>query len=272
MNENLVQTVFKVPKMDCPSEEQLVRLALSSEPSVKKINFNLNDRTVTIIHTDLSSKLLSRLAPLNLGAYELQSEQKLDTDESANVSEKDSVERRTLFILLFINASMFIVEILAGFFADSTGLIADSFDMLADALVYSISIFAVGKALSHKKHAAIISGWFQILLASYALFEVIRRFIHGSEPESGLMIGISVLALSANLGCLWLISKHRHGEVHMKASWIFSTNDVLANIGVVIAGVLVALTDSRIPDLVIGGLIAFIVLRGAFSILKLART
>ncbi len=253
----------------------MIRLALSSKLSIKEMTFDLNERTLTVIHSNTPSKIMARLIPLNLGAHELRSEQAVEVTAKLGQTEeeldRDATERRTLVILLLINASMFIVEIIAGFLADSTGLIADSFDMLADALVYSISIFAVGKIASHKKRAARISGWIQMLLALFAIFEVIRRFIYGSEPESFLMMGISTLALTANLTCLWLISKHRHGEVHMKASWIFSTNDVLANIGVLAAGILVALTRSRFPDLIIGGLIAFIVFRGAFSILKLAR-
>ncbi len=270
-----VRTVFSIPKMDCPSEEQLIRLALSSESSIKEMKFDLNERTLTVLHSNDPSEVMTRLIPLNLGAHEMQSEQGVEVMAKLSQTEeelqKDAVERRTLVILLLINASMFIVEIIAGFLADSTGLIADSFDMLADALVYSISIFAVGKIASHKKRAARMSGWFQMLLAFFAIFEVIRRFIYGSEPESFFMVGISTLALAANLSCLWLISKHRHGEIHMKASWIFSTNDVLANIGVLTAGILVALTHSRFPDLIIGSLIAFVVFRGAFSILKIAR-
>ena len=85
------------------------------------------------------------------------------------------------------------------------------------------------------------------------------------------MIGISALALIANVSCLFLLSKHKDGEVHMKASWIFSANDVIANIGVIIAGILVMLTGSSIPDLVVGIIVAAVVARGAFSILSLSK-
>jgi cation diffusion facilitator family transporter len=181
-------------------------------------------------------------------------------------------ERKLLWLLLAINGAMFCIEFITGWLAESTGLIADSLDMLADAAVYGIGLYAVGKSLRDKAHAALISGIFQILLALGVLADVIRRFIQGSEPLSDYMIGIGLLALIANLSCLALISKHREGEVHMRASWIFSVNDVLANLGVIAAGALIYLTNSRLPDLIIGLLIAALVLFGGIRIIQEART
>ncbi|WP_313666372.1 cation transporter, partial [Stutzerimonas kunmingensis] len=101
------------------------------------------------------------------------------------------------------------------------------------------------------------------------LVEVVRRFIFGSEPESLIMMAVAFLALLANTGCLLLISKHREGGAHMKASWIFSANDVVINMGVIVAGALVAWTGSNYPDLIIGTVVGFIVLNGARRILAL---
>jgi len=143
--------------------------------------------------------------------------------------------------------------------------------MLADSLVYGISLFAVGKAVGVKNRAAFLSGVFQMSLAFGCVIEVIRRFIYGSEPMSSMMIGVSILALVANVACLMLIHKHKDGEVHMKASWIFSANDVIANLGVILAGVAVYVTGSRFPDLIIGAVIALIVFIGSLRILRLAR-
>jgi Co/Zn/Cd efflux system component len=77
-----------------------------------------------------------------------------------------------------------------------------------------------------------------------------------------------MLALVANVWCLWLISKHRDSGVHMRASWIFSANDVIANLGVIVAGALVLYFDSRVPDLVIGAIISTVVLSGGVRILR----
>jgi cation diffusion facilitator family transporter len=185
---------------------------------------------------------------------------------------KNREERRVLGILLAINATMFAVEFGVGVTAESTGLIADSLDMLADATVYGIALFAVGRAATAKVNAALFSGGFQILLALGVAFDVVRRALFGSEPVSELMMAVGTLALVANLACLALLAKHRDGEVHMRASWIFSVNDVLANLGVILSGLIVFVIGSRWPDLIIGAAITVLVLRGGIRIIREARS
>lgn len=181
---------------------------------------------------------------------------------------KNQAERKVLLALLAINGVMFVVEFGLGWLGQSTGLIADSLDMLADASVYAVSLYAVGKAVSAKENAARLSGFLQIGLAGLVLIDVMRRALLGSEPLGDWMIAVALLALVANVTCLWLIRKHRDGEVHMRAAWIFSANDVIANSGVILAGGLVLWTGARWPDLIIGLIVAVIVLRGGIRILK----
>lgn len=176
-------------------------------------------------------------------------------------------QRRVLVTLLGINGAMFMIEIVAGFFAQSSGVIADSLDMLADALVYGVGFYAIGKAAALKRHAARWAGAFQLLLATSIVIDVVRRALFGSEPRSALMMAMAAVALVANAYCLRLLHRHREGEVHMRASWIFSRSDVIANLGVVIAGLLVRVTASRWPDLLVGGAIAFVVIQGGLAIL-----
>jgi len=177
-------------------------------------------------------------------------------------------QRRTLILLLAINMVMFCIEFTFGLVGQSTGLISDAVDMLADVLVYGVGLYAVGKAEAIKIRGAHFSGVFQILLAFGVLADVVRRFLFGSEPDSMLMMGFGFLALLANVWCLMLIAKHRHGEIHMRASWIFSKNDVIANVGVILGGLLVYFLDSHLPDLLIGFTIALIVIRGGIAIIK----
>jgi len=193
------------------------------------------------------------------------------SDCGCGTEQADELERKTLVILLSINAFMFVTELVLGWVAQSTGLIADSLDMLADAAVYGISLYAVGKGVLQQARSARISGVLQVVLGLGVLFEVFRRLILGSEPESLLIMAVGFLALSANIACLMLISRHREGGVHMRASWIFSTNDVIANLGVIISGVLVALAGSRYPDLIVGAIISLVVIRGGITILKEAK-
>lgn len=185
---------------------------------------------------------------------------------------RNEQERKTLKIVLAINAVMFVFEMVLGLVAQSTGLIADSLDMFADASVYSISLYAVGKSGALKGRAAQLSGVIQIILAGLVLVDVLRRFALGSEPISMLMMGVGFIALIANAICLVQVSKHHDGGVHMRASMIFSKNDVIANIGVILSGALVWLLDSRYPDLVIGLVITVLVLRGGIQILREAAT
>ena len=184
---------------------------------------------------------------------------------------KDQEQKAVLYWLLGINAVMFIIEMSVGFIADSTALIADSLDMLADAVVYGVGIYAVGKTIVHKANAAKVSGYFQLALGLLILFDIARRATFGSGPESMLMMGMGGVALIANVICLAIIRKQKNGEVHMRASWIFSANDVIANMGVILAGAMVYLFDTRWPDLVIGFIVSIVVLRGAVLILKDAR-
>jgi len=185
---------------------------------------------------------------------------------------ENNEQRRILTILLCINAIMFFVEITFGILSDSASLIADSVDMLADAIVYGIGLYAVGRSALSKINAAQFSGIFQVVLGLSILFDVIRRLLWGSDPESFIIILVGLVALLANILCLILISKYRKGEIHMRASWIFSKNDVLANIGVIGAGGLVYIFDSRYPDLIIGVLISFFVIRGGLQIIKDVRS
>lgn len=183
----------------------------------------------------------------------------------------DKEQKGVLIRLLIINAFMFVFEISLGWYAQSTGLIADSFDMLADAIVYAIGLYVIGKSLRSKAKAALLSGWFQGVLGLMILVDIVRRVFIGSEPMSVFMISVGLFALIANIYCLVLIDKHKEGEVHMRASWIFSKNDVIANSGVIIGGLMVWLLDSRWPDLVIGTLIALLIFNGARHIIIDAR-
>lgn len=260
------RTVFELPKMDCPTEERLVRLALAEVEGIGGLEFDLPGRSLSVVHSAAVESVEERLVALGMGARRVGSSEA--GPPSAPAAQPPS-ERRTLRLLLGINATMFVAEILAGWLAQSTGLLADALDMLADAAVYGLALGAVGHSTRRQLRAAHVSGWLQMALALGALAEVLRRFVVGSEPEPAWMMGVSTVALAANVLCLYLVSGHREGGAHMKASWIFSTNDVLANLGVIAAAVLVGWTQSRIPDLLIGGLIAGVVLGGAVRILRL---
>tara|TARA_R110001606_G_scaffold344848_1_gene493605 strand:- start:373 stop:1314 length:942 start_codon:yes stop_codon:yes gene_type:complete len=264
-------SVYTVPKMDCPSEERMIRLALNGFEDIRGLSFDLSDRRLKVVHDGEAEPITAKLATLGLGAS-LQETAAADPESikalggTAISAEQES---GTLRWLLGINAVLFVVEMTAGLIAHSTGLIAESLDNFADAAVYGLALYAVGHSVKMQVRAAHLAGVLQLILAVGVLAEVVRRFVFGSEPESLVMIGVAFVALIANTTCLLLISKHREGGAHMKASWIFSANDVVINLGVITAGALVAWTGSNYPDLIIGSIAGIIVLNGARRILAL---
>lgn len=168
--------------------------------------------------------------------------------------------------LLLLNGVMLVVEVAVGWVVESMGLVADGLDMGADAAVYLLALLAVGGPAAAKLRAAQWAGWTQMALAVVAILEVARRLVAGSDPEPASMIVVSLVALGVNVICLMELRRHRHGEVHLQAAWIFSATDAQANLGVILAGVLVAWLETPVPDLVIGAVIAALVLRGALRI------
>jgi Co/Zn/Cd efflux system component len=160
-----------------------------------------------------------------------------------------------------------------GLISKSMGLIADSLDMLADSLVYGISLFAVGGSLIKKKRIAKLAGYLQITLAIIGFVEVLRRFFGADKlPDFSIMIIVSVFALIANGMCLYILQKSKSKEeAHMKSSMIFTSNDVIINLGVIIAGFLVNSLKSNKPDLIIGTIVFVLVIQGAVRILKIGK-
>jgi Co/Zn/Cd efflux system component len=263
------KTTFKIAKMDCPSEEQMIRMKLNDLTNIKSLEFDIPNRQLTVFHTDNHDKILQRLDNL-----------RFDTTLIDSVAEENFIistdntnhERKSLWIVLFINLFFFALEMTTGFISNSMGLVADSLDMFADSIVYGLALLAVGGTMTRKKNITKYAGYFQLTLAFFGLIEVIRRFV-GNEtvPAFKIMIIISILALIGNGLCLYVLQKSKSNEIHMQASMIFTSNDVIVNLGVILAGGLVYFTNSKYPDLIVGSIVFLIVGQGAFKILKLSK-
>lgn len=261
------KSLFEVAQMDCGAEENLVRLQLQNVDTVRNLDFDLPARKVIVYHEGNLDSIQQALHHLNLGSRLLSTEQTAEMDIGDSTT-----QRNLLWTVLLINFAFFVIEVLFGLISGSMGLVADSLDMLADAIVYGLSLIAVGAVLTRKQTIAKLSGYFQLSLAVLGLLEVVRRFI-GQEmlPDFRTMIVVSLLALVANGVCLYLLQRSQSQEVHMQATMIFTSNDVIINLGVITAGLLVNWLNSGIPDLIIGAIVFIIVTRGAFRILRLAR-
>lgn len=251
--------------MDCPSEENLIRMKLEGHSSIQKLDFKIDKRELTVYHNEDDHSILDSLDTLDLDTQLIST-----VDSSEEIIDDRKNQSKLLWQVLIINFSFFIIELITGFFSKSMGLVADSLDMLADSFVYALGLFAVGGSLIRKRNVAKTAGYFQILLAVIGFGEVIHRFISSTDiPEYKTMIVISFLALIANGICLILLQKSKSDEAHMKASMIFTSNDVIINLGVILAGSLVYLLNSPYPDLIIGSIVFIVVTRGATRILKL---
>ena len=181
-------------------------------------------------------------------------------------------ERRILIIVLILNGGMFFAEFGAGLLSHSTALLADSLDMLADALVYGIGLYALGRPQYWRNRAALTNGILQLLLGLVVIVEVIFKLFANVIPQSEIMGIFAVIALVVNTTSLILLTRFRDGDINLRATWICSRNDMLANIGVLIAAGLVAYTQTGWPDIIIGVIIALVVVQSAIKIIKEAMT
>ncbi|TXD57528.1 cation transporter [Polaribacter sp. IC066] len=262
------KTIFEISKMDCPSEENLIRMKLDGISSIANLDFDIPNRKLTVFYNGEIDEIEKSVIELNLGGKKISTEPTNQTDFKENKNQK-----KLLWSVLAINFAFFIIEMTTGMISKSMGLVADSLDMLADSFVYGISLFAVGGTLIKKKRIAKLAGYFQIALAIIGFVEVLRRFFGAEKlPDFSIMIIVSVFALIANGMCLYILQKSKSKEeAHMKASMIFTSNDVIINLGVIIAGFLVNSLQSNKPDLIIGTIVFILVIQGAVRILKIGK-
>lgn len=186
-------------------------------------------------------------------------------DELAKLRERQG---RVLYIVLAINAVMFVVEFTAGWIVNSTALLADSLDMFGDTLVYAISLFVLHRGIRARAGAALFKSGFLMLFSALIIAEAIRKSIMGVVPEAGWMGLIGTLALIANLSCLALLYSHRSDDINMSSTWLCSRNDVIANVSVLVAAALVMLTESLWPDLVVGVALALLYLHSSIKVAR----
>lgn len=262
------RTTFTIHGMDCPAEEQMIRMVLGDMPAVRSLRCDIPGRTVEVWHSEGHDAILDRLHTLGLDTVlvaTVDAEDRIATGDHAQ-------ERSVLWTVFAINIFFFALELLTGFLSHSMGLLADSLDMMADGIVYGLALFAVGGTVARKKNIAKTSGFFQMTLAVLGFVEVVRRFTGGEEiPLFAVMIVISALALVGNATSLIVLQRSRSRDAHIRASVICTSNDVIANTGVIVAGVLVHFTGSQYPDLIVGAIVFALVFEGSWRMLRLAR-
>ena len=193
------------------------------------------------------------------------------TDSTCELTALRQRQTATLKLVLAINAAMFVIELVAGLLANSTALLADSLDMLGDALAYGFSLYVVARNDAWKAGAALVKGGIMAAFGLFVLGEVLYRMLHPVTPVYEAIGVIGLLALTANAACLALLWRHRAEDVNMRSVWLCSRNDIIANLAVLGAALGVWLTVSPWPDLLVGLGIAALFLRSAWHVVGDAR-
>jgi Co/Zn/Cd efflux system component len=193
-------------------------------------------------------------------------------DKACEIEALRNSQSSTLKIVLGINAAMFIVELTAGLIGGSVSLVADSLDMLGDALVYGFSIYVVARGAKMKAKAAIFKGGIMAAFGLFVLVQVVYKIVFPQVPVFETIGAIGLLALAANSICFVLLWRHRADDINMSSVWLCSRNDIIANVSVLFAAVGVWLTRSGWPDILVGLALAALFLRSALFVLRGAVT
>lgn len=177
-------------------------------------------------------------------------------------------KRRTLWIVLWLNLAIAVGFFAMGYLGDSNALIANGLDNSSDAIVYGLSLLALTRSQKWKRGAARFSGVMLLIFAGGVIADAVRRYIEGSEPGGIMMMAMALVAGAINLWCLHLLKRLQNKDVNLRAATTFSFNDFVSNGGVIIAGIVVMITGSNWPDLLVGIAVAGIALYGGVDILR----
>lgn len=177
-------------------------------------------------------------------------------------------QRRVLWIVLWLNGLMFVLELSAGLAAHSTALLADSVDMLGDAIVYGASLYAVARGPVWQARVALLKGLIMAAFGVGVSIEVTHKLVAGMVPTAEIMNVVGLVALAVNAACLVMLSRHRNDDINMRSAWMCSRNDVVANAGVLLAGGAVTLTGSGWADIVVGLAIATMFAASAIRVMR----
>lgn len=188
----------------------------------------------------------------------------------ANRAERDPAYRRALWIVVLLNLGFGLAEIVGGFLADSQALKADALDFIGDGTISLFGLLALGWSALARSRVALAQGLFLGALGIGVIGFAVWRAMNAVAPEADLMGAIGVVALAVNVSAALVLSRFREGDANVRAIWLFSRNDALANVAVIGAAAMVAWTGQAWPDLAVAGVIALLFLHSAWEIARSA--
>ncbi len=191
--------------------------------------------------------------------------------KSCELEKMQKKQAKVLWVVLFVNLTMFFAETLGGLMSQSLSVSADSLDMLGDALAYGSSLYVISKGMKSKALSAMTKGIIMILTGLGVSAQAVYRVINATPPSSQLMTLFTAAALAANIFCLLLLTRYRQSDINMSSVWMCSRNDIIANVAVLGAAGLVSFLTSPMPDLIVGIAITLLFLSSGIQVIRQAR-
>ena len=280
-SQNQATTVrYQVAGMDCSSCAGKIESAARGTPGVENVKVSMASQVMTLnVHTPAAIPGVERaVTALGYKLNRLESESTSvstghpdDDDLPKDLSHLTAAYRHALWIVAVLNLSYGVIEILGGFLSGSQALKADAMDFLGDGTITCLGILAISWRPTWRSRAALLQGLFLGMLGVGVLVGTAYRVLVVNLPEAELMGLFGLIALAVNITAAFVLMRHRHGDANVRAVWLFSRNDAIGNVAVVIAAVLVAWTGTRWPDLIVAAIIAVLFLQSAWVIARDAR-
>lgn len=260
---------YRVSGMDCAKDAaQIERAAQSAGVSTDAVKVSSATHILTLNVAEVRLPDIERaVAKTGFGFDRIEG----NDDPQQEVAHQDPAYRRALWIVVILNVGYGVIEMIGGFLAGSQALKADALDFLGDGLITFLGLLAIGWSLAWRARSALIQGVFLGLLGFSVLGTTIWRAFTQTTPDASLMGSLGFIALVVNVLAVLPLLRFRKGDANMRAVWMFSRNDAIGNVAVVIAAILVAVLASPLPDLIVAFGIAGLFIHSSISIIRDAR-
>ena len=272
---------YRVTGMDCTSCAAKIEGAAGKVEGVENVRVSIASGLMTLDVDDPAARLPVvegavtdlgyRLARVGQGRANTADDDD-DDDRIPDLSHVTPAYKRALWIVVLLNVGYGVIEIGGSFLAGSQALQADALDFIGDGLISFLGLMAVGWGLAARTKAALLQGIFLALLGLGVIGSTLYRVFVEYEPQTLMMGGFAVLAFIVNVLAALVLLPHRKGDANMRAVWLFSRNDAIGNLAVVVAAVLVWWLDTPWPDLLVAFAVAGLFLQSAWSIIRDARS
>lgn len=261
--------------MDCSSCAAKIEGAARGVPGVSDVKVSIASQVMTLDVDDPNTRLPvveSAVTDLGYRLARLAETADDDDDRIPDLSHVTPAYKRALWIVVLLNVGYGVVEIGGSFLAGSQALQADALDFIGDGLISFLGLIAVGWGLAARAKAALLQGVFLGLLGLGVVGSTFYRVFVEYEPQTLLMAGFGLAAFIVNVLAAVVLIPHRKGDANVRAVWLFSRNDAIGNLAIVIAAALVWWLGSPWPDLLVAFAVAGLFLHSAWSIIRDARS